>query len=231
MNLVMFDIDGTLTATTDIDERCFVRAVEDTLGIVDIDTNLANYTHVTDEGIAAEIIGRHTGRGATDSEVAGIRGHFVGLIEQCTENQPELFRPIAGAREMLGILSERPGCSVSLATGGWRDSAILKLRVAGLDVGAMPIATSDDAHSREGIMQLSETRAQRVYDVAGFDSVIYVGDGVWDVRSTKALGYRFIGVAEGDRASQLRTEGAEHIVSDFAKENGFWDILEALLEK
>ncbi len=230
MNLVMFDIDGTLTATTDIDEQCFVRAVEDVLGIDDIDTNLANYTHVTDESIAAEIIHRHTGREATDSELEGIRTYFVGLIARHTEDQPELFRPIAGAREMLGVLSEKTGCGVSLATGGWRGSAILKLRFAGLDVGTTPMATSDDARSREAIMQLSEARAQKIYGVSGFESVVYVGDGIWDVRSTHALGYRFIGVAAGERATQLSSEGAAHIVADFAEENGFLGILETLLE-
>ncbi len=46
MNLVMFDIDGTLTATTDIDEGCYVLAVEAVLNIDNIDTDLIVATEI-----------------------------------------------------------------------------------------------------------------------------------------------------------------------------------------
>ena len=34
MRLVIFDVDGTLTATTKADEECFVRSFEDVFGFV-----------------------------------------------------------------------------------------------------------------------------------------------------------------------------------------------------
>jgi len=47
MHIVMFDIDGTITATTAVDSCCFVQAVADILNITDIDTNWASYRNVT----------------------------------------------------------------------------------------------------------------------------------------------------------------------------------------
>ena len=227
----MFDIDGTLTATTGIDERCFIQAVEDVLNIDDIDTDLANYTHVTDESIAAEIIERREGgRKATERELSDLRHYFVGLIEKHIMENPDSFYPINGAGEMLGVLSNRPDCGISLATGGWRSSALLKIEASGLSLDHVPMVTSDDARSREEIMRRSEGQAQGVYGVKGFDSVVYVGDGTWDLQSSRSMGYHFIGVGHGDRAEKLRYEGAEHIVPDFAEENGFFDILETLWE-
>ena len=79
-------------------------------------------------------------------------------------------------------------------------------------------------------MRRSEGQAQRLHGVTGFESVVYVGDGTWDLQSSRSMGYHFIGVGHGDRAEKLRYEGAEHIVPDFAEENGFFDILETLWE-
>lgn len=228
MNLVMFDIDGTLTATTDMDERCYISAVEAVLRIDNIDTDLTHYTHVTDEGIAIEIIERHKGRQATEKELLDLRRHFVGLIERHILDHPTDLHPVEGAGKMIQDLSLRLNCAVSLATGGWQESAMLKIRAAGLDIEDKAMATSNDAISREEIMILSEKRACSRHNVDGYDSVVYVGDGIWDLRAARSLGYHFVGVAEGSRASQMRDEGAHYIVSDFANRQDFFDILGAL---
>jgi hydroxymethylpyrimidine pyrophosphatase-like HAD family hydrolase len=41
MHLVVFDIDGTLTATNKVDNECFVHAMQEVLQINDIDTELS----------------------------------------------------------------------------------------------------------------------------------------------------------------------------------------------
>ena len=228
MNLVMFDIDGTLTATTGIDQECFVKAVEDVMEIDGIDTDLTNYTHVTDESIAAEIIERHRNRQATEEELSKLRTYFVGLIERHTVDNPSIFQPVPGADEMLNALSGRPDCGISLATGGWRSSALLKMEASGLELSRTPMATSDDARSREQIMQMSEEEAKSTYGSASFDSVIYVGDGLWDLKSSQSMGYAFVGVGTGDHADMLRNEGAQFIVADFEEDSGFLEILETL---
>jgi len=228
MRLIMFDIDGTLTSTTDIDEYCFVQSVAHVMDITGVDTNLANYKHVTDQSIAAEIIEKHLGRDAKDAEIAAIRDHFVMLIEHHVQDNPDQFRPTTGAEEMLCRLSERQGCGISLATGGWRESARLKIKASGLDVGHLPMVASDDARSREEIMQLSEERAKQFHGASRFDSVVYVGDGSWDLKSSRSVGYDFIGIGTGPQAEKLRQEGAEYVVGDFSSQNGFFDILEML---
>jgi len=228
MNLVMFDIDGTLTATTGIDERCYMLAVENVLRIDEFDTDLAHYTHVTDGGIATELIQRHEGRRVTEKELSDLRYYYVGLIKGYMVESPGDFLPINGAGQMLEDLSLRLGCTVSLATGGWQESAMVKIRAAGLNIEDKPMATANDAISREDIMMLSEKRACYRNGVDSYDSVVYVGDGIWDLRAAHSLGYHFVGVGEGHRADQLRNEGANHVVSDFANKQDFFDILEAL---
>jgi phosphoglycolate phosphatase-like HAD superfamily hydrolase len=228
MNLVMFDIDGTLTATTGVDAQCFVRAVNDLFHIKDVDTDLTTYKNVTDEGIAEEIIERHTGRVATKKELSDLKKLFVEMLRKKVSSNPALFYPVEGAVEILEELVHHPDMEISLATGGWRESALLKLEAAGLDTKSLPMTSSNDALSREAIMKLSEESAKRAYNVHSFDSVVYVGDGIWDVQSARSVGYHFIGIGIDDGASRLRDEGAIHIIPDFTDRRKFFNILETL---
>jgi phosphoglycolate phosphatase-like HAD superfamily hydrolase len=79
-------------------------------------------------------------------------------------------------------------------------------------------------------MIISEVRAQNAYNVRAFDSVVYIGDGIWDVRSAHSVGYHFIGVGTHDGASRLRGEGAVHIIRDFTNKQKFFSILETLCD-
>ena len=43
MKLVIFDIDGTLTQTNEVDSRCFIEALQHVLGVEEFDTCWENY--------------------------------------------------------------------------------------------------------------------------------------------------------------------------------------------
>jgi phosphoglycolate phosphatase-like HAD superfamily hydrolase len=45
----------------------------------------------------------------------------------------------------------------------------------------------------------------------------YVGDGAWDLQASQELGWRFIGIADGARAEQLKLAGADLIRKNFCK--------------
>jgi phosphoglycolate phosphatase-like HAD superfamily hydrolase len=122
---------------------------------------------------------------------------------------------VNGAREFIGRLIDG-GYAVSLASGGWKDSALLKLATAELHFDGMPAAFADDALSRAEIMQCSYRRACAVHGVGKFDDVIYVGDGVWDAKASRLLGYKFIGVGAGDRAQRLTELGAVATLHDYS---------------
>src|SRR5207253_1251224 len=66
---------------------------------------------------------------------------------------------------------------LSLATGGWRDSARLKMASAGMCFDDHPAASADDALDRESIMRISMQRAAERYGES-FSCTVYVGDGI-----------------------------------------------------
>jgi beta-phosphoglucomutase-like phosphatase (HAD superfamily) len=68
MHLVMFDIDGTLTQTTNIDEQCFVRSFKDVFGFTDIDTDSSHYPRTTASGFFHAVFMSRIGRSPTAEE-------------------------------------------------------------------------------------------------------------------------------------------------------------------
>jgi len=115
----------------------------------------------------------------------------------------------------LSRLAQGGSHRVSLATGGWCDSARLKMASAGMCFDDHPAASADDALDRESIMRLSKQRAAERYGES-FACTVYVGDEVWDARACRSVGIPFIGIGTGSRATRLSAEGAVCVFPDFS---------------
>ncbi len=213
MHLVMFDIDGTLTETMKVDEECFVRSCKDVFGFADIDTDWSHYPHTTDSGVFHDVFTSRVGRSPTEQDVSRFRQHFIQLLAAASSQSP--FAPVAGANKLLSRLAQGGSHRVSLATGGWRDSARLKMASAGMCFDDHPTATADDALDRESIMALSKQRAAERYGES-FACSVYVGDEVWDARACRSVGVPFIGIGAGSRATRLSAEGAVRVFPDLS---------------
>ena len=205
--LAVFDIDGTLTATNEVDDECFLRAVREVLGL-DVTPDWADAPHVTDAALASWICRQYRGRSLRDGEVAAILARFIDHLEHALANQPSRFAPIEGAPDVFERLREQ-GWDSAMATGGWNDSARLKLRAIGVDPERTALATSSDAYSRVEILELAVRRAP-----AGHTRIVSVGDGVWDVAAARQLGWPFVGIGTGRREERLRAAGATIVLPD-----------------
>ena len=187
IHAVIFDIDGTLLHSASVDDSLYREAVRQVLGPVRLRPSLHEYNPVTDSGILAQILldnGIAREREALDE----VRSVFVELLQQhVDDNGP--FAEIPGASGLLRSLIESTTHAVALATGGWRESALLKLQSAGLDINGIPLATSNDHDERTGIMQIALEQLG-----ASFASVTYYGDGPWDREASAALGWEFVAV-------------------------------------
>ena len=95
MQLVMFDIDGTLTETMKVDGECFVRSFLEVFGFTDIDADWSHYPHVTDAGIFNEVYKSRIGRPPTALDVSRFRRRFVELLAAASSRSA--FAPVSGA--------------------------------------------------------------------------------------------------------------------------------------
>ena len=222
MHLIMFDLDGTLLESNDLDRHCFSGAMTRVMGIRDIECDWTDYPYVTDEGIIAELVKRCLGRPATRRELLDIRTDILELLHSRAKTNPENFTPIPGALDLFASLKHMGGCAVAVATGCWKESALLKLSTAGFDTSCLPIASADDSHRREDIMRMALSRALDVWGVGEFETVTYVGDGVWDLRASNQMGYHFIGIGFYNNTSRLQQEGASCIFTDFRDQAAFF---------
>jgi phosphoglycolate phosphatase-like HAD superfamily hydrolase len=220
MNLVMFDIDGTLTASDVMDGECFVQAVNDVCGFADVSSDWSAYQHCSDSGILDELFQTRLGRSPMAEEITAVQTQFVKLLEASIAAQP--LKAIPGAGAMLDALLAEPDIAISLASGAWECSARLKLGTAGLHYPQIPGAFADDAHAREDFMRASLQRVAEKHGREEFDSMVYIGDGAWDVRASRNLGFAFIGIGhKPDRVERLRGEGAQVIFPDFTGHDAF----------
>jgi phosphoglycolate phosphatase-like HAD superfamily hydrolase len=122
------------------------------------------------------------------------------------------FDAVRGANQFLQHLKHR-GYRISIATGGWRSSAEMKLKVSCLDVEGIPCANSNDYKTREEIIQNAIYLAEVKYD-SKFSKTVYFGDGVWDYTTSRKLGLGFIGL-DIDQNNKLKKLGAEHVFEDY----------------
>ena len=184
LQAIIFDIDGTLVQSNSDDDRIYRESVISVLGPVRFREEIHHYDRVTDAGILLQIF--------EDNELdhsaelaAAVKTEFTERTRQHLQtNGP--FSEIPGARRYLRQLSESCNCQVAIATGGWRDTAQLKLTTAGFDVASILLASSDDAIDRTDIMRIALSRLD-----TDCESAVYFGDGTWDRAACEALGWEF----------------------------------------
>ncbi|WP_428026754.1 HAD family hydrolase [Arcobacter sp.] len=186
MHHVMFDIDGTLVQSNDFDTKCFIEAVKEVIGI-SVDGNWSEYKYVTASGILNEIIASYGLQEQKQKIQTSVKKKYINKIE--TYLQQNSVSQISGASVFLSHLRKNKNIVLSIATGGWFESAVLKLRYANIDFEGIPIVSSNDNFSRTEIMKLASTKIEN-----NNYKVSYFGDGSWDKKACEDLGYNFIAV-------------------------------------
>ncbi len=210
----ILDIDGTLLPTAAADNRCYWAAVCDVFGVDGQAPALDGFSDVTDIGILHQWCRERFDRAALAFEVEAVQLRFLERLRREAEARPQDFRPHRGVRRWLRARRAAGDAAIALATGGWSRTARFKLAVSGLDRFELPLASCDDGVERTTIMRHALRRLAGAEQPAA-EAVCYVGDGVWDVHSTRALGWRFIGIGKGPAAERLRAAGADHVRDDF----------------
>jgi phosphoglycolate phosphatase-like HAD superfamily hydrolase len=218
MTLILFDIDGTLTATSEADNGCYERAFFRAFQVPLPTTDWHAYTHATDIGIIREVIEPRRGTPVTTDEIDRFESAYVDELQRACDANPQGFAEVPGARHILETIRAAENLSAALATGGTRGPALFKLRKIGVDGAALPGAFANDAISRADIARLAIART-------GLDAVdvVYVGDGLWDLHTAAEVGMRFIGITRESNADRLRAHGANALLEDYRDPDAFFN--------
>ena len=79
-NLIIFDVDGTLTDTVCVDSDILLDAFVGYLGIEKLNDNWDEYKYSTDSGFVLEIFEKHIGRGPDANEIRKIKEDFFSSL-------------------------------------------------------------------------------------------------------------------------------------------------------
>ncbi len=187
--VLFWDLDGTLLVTGRAGLFAFAEALEEVIGRA-ADLEELSTPGLTDAGVAALVL-EHAGERPDPGRVEEILRAYERRLPASLPRRKG--RVLAGVREVLEDLADRPEARSFLLTGNTPAGAGAKLAHYGLDrffpdgEGAFCI----DHGSRTDIARRAlplATKAERVY---------VIGDTPADVECGKAIGARTIAVASG----------------------------------
>ncbi|MFT7588545.1 MAG: phosphoglycolate phosphatase-like HAD superfamily hydrolase [Limisphaerales bacterium] len=220
--LLVFDIDGTLTDSTEVDDLCFIQTFSDLYNIDLRNTDWSKFVHVTDWGMCYSILKLHTQRRPTKEEVDRIREYYCEMLKTQLIEKPTSITEVQGAIQFINFLQEK-NCALAMATGAWGNSAKIKLGAGKIPVSEIPLSHSDLAWSRSSILEKAVQNACSKHNRL-FSKVIYFGDGLWDQQTCTALSIPMVGI-DVHQTKQLDPKKLLGIFSDFSKPEEILDVI------
>ena len=214
MKLVIFDLDGTLTQTNEVDDYCFPRTFANHLGVRHFNVDWSAYSHGTDAVVFREAFARHFGRPPTDRQSEEFELHFVDEIAVLYRSSPEMFREVPGATNFITHMQRGSQWAIAIATGCWKRAAEFKCHAARLSLDGVPRAYAEDGPSREAIVTTAINRATECFGCK-FERIVSVGDRNWDVKTARNLQLPFLGVGQIPASRALLEAGAHHVIEDY----------------
>jgi beta-phosphoglucomutase-like phosphatase (HAD superfamily) len=209
VNLIVFDIDGTLTDTVAIHQSSF-RASLRHIGIEKFNDSFNEYKHHTDSHIAKTIFEMATGKEFDKTTIDVFEEYLHQLI-----GEKEIIE-IFGARQFIRQIEAHPDYGICYATGSFFKPAKLKLERIGIDFELGLLVGSNEIEEREVILTKAIANAADHYSVDKFDRILSFGDGLWDLKAANNLSLEFVGI--GDKNVQiLKENGMSKHYSDLQK--------------
>ena len=194
LQLVLFDIDGTLLDGHGIGRASTCRALLEHFGTAGrLDTH--SFGGKTDWGTLCEILD------LSEAEI----GRHMPAYERCVErHMRDLLAefeivPLPGALQTVHALRAQPDCITGIVTGNTAATTPLKLETGGFDPAWFPVcAYGSEAADRNKLPALALERAMAHSGQAiAPQQVTVVGDTPADVACARALGARAVAVTTG----------------------------------
>ena len=206
-NLIVFDIDGTLTDTVDIHISAFKKSLNG-IGVPNPIDSFSTFKHHTDSFISKAIYEGTTKRTFDHS----IRHQFEHqLYEQITQST---FTEIADAKHFVDYLEHDTDYGVCFATGSLLRPAKHKLDALNITFQPIQLVPSDELEEREQLVSKAIKNAQTHYNVEKFERIISFGDGLWDLQTANNLNLEFVGIGATNKAILTKNGMTTHF-NDF----------------
>ena len=207
-NVIVFDIDDTLTKSEEQHQTAYVNAMKH-FGMTDINQDWKSYQNVTDSYILKEVF-EHNFQKAFDL------GMIPDFEEKMTTEMLSMQETVSilGANAIVDFFLKETDYAICFATGSLHKPAMLKLEQAGINFIPELVEASNSIYTREDIVRSAINKAQKYFQVNAFDQIISVGDGIWDLRTARNLGVHFLGIRDKN-LEDFKREGIKSHITDW----------------
>lgn len=225
MQLVLFDIDGTLLAGQGLGAYAMERAGRRLLGEA-FTLEGIDFGGALDPWIFGEAV-RRLGRADALSLHEAFHEAYIAELALALDAGVRKPLVIDGVADALSALGRAASLTLGLVTGNYTRAAPLKLSAAGIDPAQFVVgAFGDEAPTRPDLVRLAMERWAARGGTAHPERVVVIGDTPRDVDCAKRNGCRCIAVATGRHSmDQLEGLGADHVVPNL---RGLTELLRAL---
>ena len=224
MILVIFDVDATLVYSDKLDSKAFALTYQTIYEQPFPSIDWKTYPHVTDDTIFNTVIQQHFQRNATLVEMDFFKTEFTNTIIQNRQIQPSAYKIVPAAKEMIHTLLEQEDIVIGVATGGWKAPAMLKLKHVGIPTEGLFISGADGKMTRVQIIEEVLYNVQKAGVV--YDRIVYIGDAIWDVKTTRQMQIPLIGIRYKGDVEVLKKEGVQHVLKDYENFPLFREIID-----
>ena len=214
-NLIIFDIDDTLTKSENQHQTAFVNTMIN-FGITEINKNWKSYKNVTDSYILKQNFETNFEKDFDISFIAEFEDKMTSLFLK----EPETVE-IEGAKKVVDFFMRETDYAICFATGSLLKPALIKLAQANINFVPDLVESANSIYTREDIVKSAINKAKKYFQVKEFENIISVGDGIWDLKTARNLGVHFLGIRNKNLVDFKQENIKSHIVDwtnfDFQK--------------
>jgi FMN phosphatase YigB (HAD superfamily) len=204
-NLVVFDIDDTLTKSENQHQTAYVQTMRD-FGIKNINQDWRYYLHHTDSYILKENYEANFKKEFNFDFIPSFEEKMNASILSLPKTEE-----IKVASKIVDFFMNETDYAICFATGSLLKPAITKLEQANINFVPDLVEASNMLYSREEIVNSAIEKAKKYFNVDEFQNIISVGDGIWDLKTARNLGIHFLGIRDKNLADFKKENIKSHI--------------------
>jgi phosphoglycolate phosphatase-like HAD superfamily hydrolase len=212
MQVLLFDIDGTLIRSGGAGKAAMEDALRDEFGLSEVRDGVP-YSGRTDPSIARDLLRVH-GIEPSAANAQRLKTAYLRHLPETLKRYAGIVLP--GIRELLEHLRDTNSVAVGLLTGNIREGARQKLSHFGLWQHFPFGGFADDIHDRDDVARgaLTETQRHLKREIRP-ENIWVIGDTPLDVKCARAIGAKSVAVATGWHSVEELTEAkADWVLAD-----------------
>ena len=222
--LLLFDVDGTLVYSLRRDSQAFAKLFKERYGHDFPSIDWEHYPHVSDTTIFGHAYYECIGKWPSQEERNVFKLEFIKALKVNRQRTPEHFNEIPGASQLIANLIQKKEFDVAIATGGWEGPARVKLNHVNIQFDSKVLVGADGKPTREKILGEAIEKAKRVNPL--LKDVVYIGDAIWDVRTTRNMNLPLVGIRHKGDADYLHNAGVTTVIRNYIDEDAFYAAVE-----